>query len=132
VALMDGVRARIKDKRVLALVQAFLKAGAMTARGGREETLTGTPLSVAFHVRSSRYPACSMFRIRLRNRLSRILGGGHQPILRPGELGAPDPLHSRCSRGQNPGSVPYLVMVATAAASLGVPGDNNGTIAAAR
>jgi hypothetical protein len=60
VALMDRVRARIKDKRVLALVQAFLKAGGMTARGGREETLTGTPLSVAFRVQSSRYPACSM------------------------------------------------------------------------
>ena len=42
-ALMTRVRARIKDKRVLALVKAFLKAGVMTAHGGREETLAGTP-----------------------------------------------------------------------------------------
>jgi RNA-directed DNA polymerase len=40
---MDRFRARIKDKRVCALVKAFLKAGVMTAGGGREETLTGTP-----------------------------------------------------------------------------------------
>jgi RNA-directed DNA polymerase len=42
-ALMNRVRARIKDKRVLALVKAFLKAGVMTAHGGREGTLAGTP-----------------------------------------------------------------------------------------
>jgi RNA-directed DNA polymerase len=41
-ALMTRLRARIKDKRVLALVKAFLKAGAMTA-AGREEAYTGTP-----------------------------------------------------------------------------------------
>ena len=32
-ALMDRVRARVKDKRVLALVKAFLKAGIMTETG---------------------------------------------------------------------------------------------------
>jgi RNA-directed DNA polymerase len=37
------VRARIKDKRVLALVKAFLKAGVLTELGDREETWTGTP-----------------------------------------------------------------------------------------
>jgi RNA-directed DNA polymerase len=42
-ALMGRVRARIKDKRVLALVKAFLKAGIMTADGDREEAYTGTP-----------------------------------------------------------------------------------------
>ncbi len=42
-ALMDRLRARIKDKRVCALVKAFLKSGIMTALGDREETLTGTP-----------------------------------------------------------------------------------------
>jgi RNA-directed DNA polymerase len=42
-ALMGRVRARIKDKRVLALVKAFLKAGVLTELGGREETWTGTP-----------------------------------------------------------------------------------------
>ena len=40
---MDRLRARIKDKRICALVKAFLKAGVMTADGEREETYTGTP-----------------------------------------------------------------------------------------
>ncbi|MBT2598081.1 reverse transcriptase domain-containing protein [Arthrobacter sp. ISL-72] len=43
VALMDRVRARIGDKRVLGLVKAFLKAGVMTTIGTREATHTGTP-----------------------------------------------------------------------------------------
>jgi RNA-directed DNA polymerase len=42
-ALMGRLRARVKDKRLLALVKAFLKAGVMTAAGDREDTLTGTP-----------------------------------------------------------------------------------------
>jgi RNA-directed DNA polymerase len=37
------VRARIKDKRVLALVKAFLKAGVLTESGEHRDTLTGTP-----------------------------------------------------------------------------------------
>ena len=40
---MDRVRVRVKDKRVCALVKAFLKAGVMTELGDREETHTGTP-----------------------------------------------------------------------------------------
>jgi len=43
VALMDRLRVRIKDKRVCALVKAFLKAGVMTTAGDREDTLAGTP-----------------------------------------------------------------------------------------
>ena len=42
-ALMDRVRARIGDKRVLALVKAFLKAGILTERGTTQDTITGTP-----------------------------------------------------------------------------------------
>ncbi|MBB6036707.1 RNA-directed DNA polymerase [Phytomonospora endophytica] len=42
-ALMGLVRNRIKDKRVNALVKAFLKAGVMTATGDREDSVTGTP-----------------------------------------------------------------------------------------
>jgi RNA-directed DNA polymerase len=42
-ALMDRLRVRIKDKRVCALVKAFLKSGVFTEFGNREETLTGTP-----------------------------------------------------------------------------------------
>lgn len=41
--LMDRVRYRIGDKRVLALVKAFLKAGVLTTVGTREGTITGTP-----------------------------------------------------------------------------------------
>jgi len=41
--VMDRVRARVKDKRVLALVKAFLKAGVLTESGEHGETLTGTP-----------------------------------------------------------------------------------------
>ena len=42
-ALMDRLRARIKDKRICALVKAFLKSGVFTELGDREDTLTGTP-----------------------------------------------------------------------------------------
>ncbi|GAB3976400.1 group II intron reverse transcriptase/maturase [Actinoallomurus acanthiterrae] len=42
-ALMDRVRRRIGDKRVLALVKAFCKAGILTELGERQETRTGTP-----------------------------------------------------------------------------------------
>ena len=40
---MGRLRVRIKDKRICALVKAFLKAGVLTDLGDREETLTGTP-----------------------------------------------------------------------------------------
>lgn len=42
-ALMDRLRGRIKDKRILALVKAFLKAGVLTTVGATEGTITGTP-----------------------------------------------------------------------------------------
>jgi len=45
-ALMDRVRRRIADKRVLALVKAFLKAGILTELGEREETTAGTPQGI--------------------------------------------------------------------------------------
>jgi retron-type reverse transcriptase len=43
VALMDRVRLRIKDKRVLALIKAFLKAGILSEDGLDRDTHTGTP-----------------------------------------------------------------------------------------
>ena len=43
VALMDRLRARVKDKRICSLVKAFLKSGVLTELGDREETWTGTP-----------------------------------------------------------------------------------------
>jgi RNA-directed DNA polymerase len=42
-ALTGRVRARVKDKRVLALVKAFLKAGILTELGDYEDTHAGTP-----------------------------------------------------------------------------------------
>jgi RNA-directed DNA polymerase len=43
VALMDRVRKRVGDKRVLALVKAFLKAGILTEERELKDTNTGTP-----------------------------------------------------------------------------------------
>jgi RNA-directed DNA polymerase len=42
-ALMDRVRGRIGDKRVLGLVKAFLKAGILSEDGAQRDTITGTP-----------------------------------------------------------------------------------------
>lgn len=42
-ALMGRVRRRIGDKRILALVKAFLRAGLLSEEGVRRETITGTP-----------------------------------------------------------------------------------------
>jgi RNA-directed DNA polymerase len=41
-ALLDRVRGRIEDKRVLRLVKAFLHAGILTEHGGFERSVTGT------------------------------------------------------------------------------------------
>jgi retron-type reverse transcriptase len=42
-ALMGRVRRRVGDKRVLALVKAFLKAGILSEDGAERDTVTGTP-----------------------------------------------------------------------------------------
>ena len=42
-ALMDRVRRRVGDKRVLALVKTFLKAGVLSEDGTERDTVTGTP-----------------------------------------------------------------------------------------
>jgi RNA-directed DNA polymerase len=42
-ALMDRMRLRGRDKRVLGLVKAFLKAGILTELGETQDTHTGTP-----------------------------------------------------------------------------------------
>lgn len=42
-ALLDRVRGRISDRRVLALIKAFLKAGVMSEDGIDRDTHTGTP-----------------------------------------------------------------------------------------
>jgi len=40
---MERMRGRIGDKRVLALVKAFLKAGILSEDGIERDTTTGTP-----------------------------------------------------------------------------------------
>jgi RNA-directed DNA polymerase len=42
-ALIERVRTRVKDKRVLALVRAFLKSGVLTESGEQQDTFSGTP-----------------------------------------------------------------------------------------
>jgi RNA-directed DNA polymerase len=42
-ALLERVRLRVKDKRVVGLVRMFLKAGIMTEPGEYQDTHTGTP-----------------------------------------------------------------------------------------
>jgi len=42
-SILERVRRRIQDKRVLALIKAFLKAGIMTEQGRLQGTVTGTP-----------------------------------------------------------------------------------------
>lgn len=42
-ALMERVRRRVGDKRVLGWVKAFLRAGVLTEDGQNRETITGTP-----------------------------------------------------------------------------------------
>jgi RNA-directed DNA polymerase len=42
-ALMDRVRRRIGDKRLVSLVKAFLRAGILTEEGLNRRTITGTP-----------------------------------------------------------------------------------------
>jgi retron-type reverse transcriptase len=57
------VRARVGDKRVLALVKAFLKAGILTEDGLLKDTDTGTPqgsLCAAAH--NDPYEQCRVMR----------------------------------------------------------------------
>jgi len=42
-ALLGRMRDRVKDKRVVLLVKAFLKAGIMTESGAMKDTDIGTP-----------------------------------------------------------------------------------------
>ncbi len=42
-ALLERVRRRMGDKRILGWVKAFLRAGVLTEQGLNRETITGTP-----------------------------------------------------------------------------------------
>ena len=42
-AILERIRRRVGDKRILALVKAFLKAGIMFTDGSPRDSITGTP-----------------------------------------------------------------------------------------
>jgi RNA-directed DNA polymerase len=46
-AILERVRRRVGDKRVLALVKSFLKAGIMSSGGQVRDSVTGTPQGVS-------------------------------------------------------------------------------------
>lgn len=46
-AILDRVCRRVGDKRVLALINAFLKAGIMSSGGQIRDSITGTPKAVS-------------------------------------------------------------------------------------
>ena len=77
--LLERVRARVKDKRVLALVKAFLKAGVLTETGSREDSIAGTPqggLCSAEH--KPPYEQCRVMRSAgLPALVAATLGAGH-------------------------------------------------------
>ncbi len=67
---MDAVRVRVKDKRILALVKSFLKAGILTEDGPHPDTRTGTPQAASsspgifnfFPYSEHLYYSCGSFR----------------------------------------------------------------------
>jgi hypothetical protein len=78
-ALMERVRRRVKDKRVLALVKAFLKAGVMTAVNYFQDSLSGTPqggLCEAEH--NPPYAQCWLMRSGLPLQLVRAVRAGER------------------------------------------------------
>lgn len=91
VALMDRVRKRIKDKRVLALVKAFLKSGLLTELGEHQETFTGTPQGGS-SPRSWRTSPC-------RRSMSTCTGPGSRMESCPPAVGVNDGVPRACPRG---------------------------------
>lgn len=113
-ALMARVRARVSDKRLLALVKAFLRAGVMTQSGGSQDTLTGTQTPVdqlrvlfatygraeqdiAFQLwldawsEAARRPTLQAMSQRLKRRVAATVGRGHSRRVRVGDFRCADP-----------------------------------------
>jgi RNA-directed DNA polymerase len=63
VCILDRLRARVADKRVLGLVKAFLKAGILSRDGAMRHPITGTPqggiLTAPTQSRTSSSSGCS-------------------------------------------------------------------------
>ena len=96
---MERVRARVKDKRVLALVKAFLKAGILTELGERQDTHTGTPQGgilspLIFNIAMSALDEHLMPAVEARR------GDGHRQPARPAPRQGPAELAGRPLRGR--------------------------------
>ena len=96
-ALMDRVRQRVGDKRVLGLVKAFCKAGILGEDGAERDTITGTPQGGFFHpcCRTSRCPSSTIISPR-HGRDGELARTVATPTPRVGQL-PPGPLRGRLS-----------------------------------
>jgi len=90
-AILDRVRRRVGDKRVLALVKAFLKAGVMSEAGQVEGTASGTPqggiaspllANIALSVLDEHFCAKDDHGTRWRREAHRKRGGAYYRIVR--------------------------------------------------
>ena len=90
-AILDRVRRRVGDKRVLALVKSFLKAGIMSEAGQVEGTASGTPqggiaspllANIALSVLDEYFCAKDDHGTRWRREKHRMNGGAYYRIIR--------------------------------------------------
>jgi RNA-directed DNA polymerase len=90
-AILDRVRRRVGDKRVLALVKSFLKAGIMSEAGQVEGTASGTPqggiaspllANIALSVLDEYFCAKDDHGTRWRREKHRMNGGAYYRIVR--------------------------------------------------
>jgi RNA-directed DNA polymerase len=90
-AILDRVRARVADKRVLALVKSFLTAGVMSEAGAVQGTASGTPqggiaspllANIALSVLDEHFVAKDDHGTRWRREVHRKRGGAYYRIVR--------------------------------------------------
>jgi RNA-directed DNA polymerase len=90
-AILDRVRLRVADKRVLALVKSFLKAGIMSEAGQVEGTASGTPqggiaspllANIALSVLDEHFCAKDDHGTRWQREKHRMNGGAYYRIIR--------------------------------------------------
>jgi len=97
-AVLDRVRRRVGDKRVLALIKAFLKAGIMSEAGQIQGTVSGTPqggiaspllANIALSVLDEYFCAKDDHGTRWRREAHRKRGGAYYRIVRYADDGVP-------------------------------------------
>jgi RNA-directed DNA polymerase len=97
--LLGRLRRRVGDKRVLALVKAFLKAGILTEDGAVRDTITGTPQGGSSHRCSATWPCQSWTSTSpgMAGRGRHLFGAAGASTQRAGDLAA-GPLRGRFRR----------------------------------